>query len=60
MKTIRVDEERTFEVMPCTHCGRDTIEYNPADEPWHDEQWFCDSCYSTFVIFNDEITKKIL
>lgn len=56
MKTIVVDNV-IYEVEPCKHCKKDEIEYNPADEPWHDEQWICSFCCSTYVIFNEEIAK---
>ncbi len=56
MKTIVVDNV-IYEVNPCKHCKKDEIEYNPADEPWHDEQWICSFCCSTYVIFNEEIAK---
>jgi hypothetical protein len=58
MKIVEVGEKK-YEVQSCLHCKRDEIEYNPADEPWHDEQWICSFCCSTYVIFNDEIAKKV-
>jgi hypothetical protein len=51
-------EDTIYEVNPCLHCGEDLIEYNHSDEPWHDEQWICSNCCSTYVIFNKEIAIK--
>jgi ribosomal protein S27AE len=52
MNIVELVDERKFEVQSCTHCHNDTIEYNHADE-----HWICGACYSTYVIFNEEIAK---
>jgi hypothetical protein len=59
MHIVELEDGRKYEVESCTHCHNDTVEYNPADEPWHDEHWICGVCYSTFVIFNEQIAKKL-
>lgn len=32
----------------CPHCENADLTWVPADEPWHDEQWQCPSCDSTY------------
>jgi hypothetical protein len=59
MHIVELVDGRKYEVDSCTHCHNDTVEYNSADEPWHDEQWICGVCYSTFVIFNEQIAKQL-
>ena len=32
----------------CPHCENADLTWVPADEPWHDDQWQCPSCDSTY------------
>lgn len=58
MKVIKV-KDKVYNVNFCKHCSQDKIEYNDADEPWHDEQWICENCDSTYVIFNEDIATLV-
>ncbi len=58
MKLIKV-EDKIYEVKPCLHCKKDEIEYSPEDLPWNTDGWYCDSCGSTYLIFNKEIAEDV-
>ena len=58
MKLIKV-EDKIYEVKPCLHCKRDEIEYSPEDLPWNSDNWTCDYCDSTYVIFNTDIAEDV-
>lgn len=58
MRIVNI-EDRVYNVNYCKHCLQDKIEYNGADKAWHDEQWICENCDSTYVIFNEDIATLV-